>query len=218
MSYERSAESVAFTTNTTHRRHRPAGVWRAHVRSLWRVSFRLSLGLAASRRDCSPRRQCERRSFSVSLRSRRCGLVCCATRLAVPTPRPRARSRTRTHRRRPDPLKGSPSCVCTPALDVATAASSNGGCACASRFRFRASPAGNVPARPNGRYDATLSLPAVLPAVSGSASRFVTLWDLFGPSTSSITTGFSGVSALAGSAPEADALSSRVADARRRGS
>ena len=100
------------------------------------------------------------------------------------------------------PLNGSPSCVCTPALDVATAASSNGGCACASRFRFRASPAGNVPARPNGRYDATLSLPAV----SGSASRFVTLWDLFGPSIFSTNTGFSGISDLAGSAPEADAL------------
>ena len=55
----------------------------------------LSVGLAASRRDCSPRRQCERRSFSVSLRSRRCGLVRCATRLAVPSPRPRARSRAR---------------------------------------------------------------------------------------------------------------------------
>ena len=58
-------------------------------------SVRLSVGLAASRRDCSPRRQCERRSFSVSLRSRRCGLVRCATRLAVPSPRPRARSRAR---------------------------------------------------------------------------------------------------------------------------
>ena len=75
----------------------------------------------------------------------------------------------------------------------------------------------NMPAIVIG-LDLRVTLPAVLPAVLGSASRFPTLLDPHGLQFRPRNAGFSGVFSISRSASEADALSSRVADARRRGS
>ena len=52
---------------------------------------------------------------------------------------------------------------------------------------------------PDGRETGALArrLPAALPAVSGSASRFLTRWDLLGSVLLPINTGFASFSALA---------------------